>query len=71
MSEADYKQLVERVLQNVAGPTISTDTGLEAAQMAGQIAAQKEVEWAMDGGIAVLFNVVCQTGRESLRLNGW
>lgn len=34
MSESDYQQLVERVLQNVASPTISTDTGLEAAQIA-------------------------------------
>lgn len=53
MSESDYKQLVERVLQNVASPTISADTGLGAAQMAGQIAAQEEVEWAIAGGIAM------------------
>lgn len=30
MSEEEYKELVERVLQNVANPTISTDVGVEA-----------------------------------------
>lgn len=53
MSESDYKQLVERVLQNVASPTISTDTGLEAAQTVGHIADQEEIEWAVAGGIAM------------------
>lgn len=53
MSENDYKQLIERVLQNVAHPTISTDTGLEAAQAIGQLAAQEEIEWAIAGGIAM------------------
>lgn len=53
MSEDDYQQLVERVLQNAASPTISTDTGLEAAQQVGQLANQEEVEWAVAGGIAM------------------
>ena len=53
MSESDYKQLVERVLQNVANPTISTDTGLEAAQTVGRLAEQEEIEWAIAGGIAM------------------
>ena len=53
MSESDYQQLVERVLQNVASPTISTDTGLEAAQAAGRLADQEEIEWAVAGGMAM------------------
>ncbi len=53
MSEDDYQQLVERVLQNVASPTISTDTGLEAAQTVGRLADQEEIEWAVAGGIAM------------------
>ena len=31
-------ELIERVKKNVESPTISTDTGLEAAQEIGQIA---------------------------------
>jgi hypothetical protein len=53
MSEEEYQQLVERVLQNVANPTISTDTGLEAAQTVGHLADQEEIEWAVAGGIAM------------------
>jgi len=53
MSESEYQQLVERMLENVANPTISTDTGVEAAQRIGQLAAQEEVEWAVAGGIAM------------------
>lgn len=53
MSEAEYQQLVERVLQNVASPTISTDTGIEAAQQIGQMATQEEIEWAVAGGLAM------------------
>jgi hypothetical protein len=53
MSESEYKQLVERMLQNAAQPTISTDTGLEAAQQAGQLANQEEIEWALAGGMAM------------------
>jgi hypothetical protein len=55
MSETEYKQLVERMLQNVAQPTISTDTGIEAAQQIGQIASQEEIEWAIAGGLAMHF----------------
>jgi hypothetical protein len=53
MSERDYKRIVERMLENAANPTISTDTGLEAAQKVGQIATQEEIEWAVAGGIAM------------------
>jgi hypothetical protein len=53
MSESDYQQLVERMLQNVANPTISTDTGIEAVQQIAQLAAQEEIEWAVAGGLAM------------------
>lgn len=53
MSEADYQQIVERMLENAANPTLATDTGLEAAQAIGQLAAQEEIEWAVAGGIAM------------------
>lgn len=53
MSDYEYKQLVERMLENAAHPTISTDTGLEAAQQIGQLASQEEIEWALAGGIAM------------------
>ena len=53
MSESEYQQLVERVLQSVANPMISTDTGIEAAQQAGQIAAQEDTDWALVGGLAM------------------
>ncbi|MBI1764874.1 MAG: hypothetical protein HYR56_25980 [Acidobacteria bacterium] len=56
MSENDYKQLVERMLENDAtSPMISSDTGVEAAQKAGQLAAQEEIEWAVAGGLAMHF----------------
>ena len=56
MSENDYKQLVERMLENdAASPMISSDTGVEAAQKAGQLAAQEEIEWAVAGGLAMHF----------------
>jgi hypothetical protein len=56
MSEKDYKQLVERMLANDAtSPMISSDTGLEAARQAGQLAAQEEIEWALAGGLAMHF----------------
>ena len=56
MSENDYKQLVERMLENDAtSPMISSDTGVEAAQKAGQLAAQAEIEWAVAGGLAMHF----------------
>jgi hypothetical protein len=53
MSENDYKQLIERVLQNTANLMIATDTGIEAAQKAGKLAAQEEIEWAVAGGLAM------------------
>jgi hypothetical protein len=46
MSESDYQELVERMLENTSVPMISGDTGLEAAQKIGQLAAQEGVEWA-------------------------
>lgn len=55
MSEEEYKQLVERVLQNVANPTISTDTGIEAVQEVGRIAEREEIDWAVAGGLAMHF----------------
>ena len=53
MSESEYEELIERVMQNVANPTISTDTGLEAAQEVGALAAREEIEWAIAGGLAM------------------
>jgi hypothetical protein len=56
MSENDYHQLIERMLNNNAtSPMISSDTGVEAAQKAGQLAAQEEIEWAVAGGLAMHF----------------
>ena len=56
MSEMEYHQLIERMLKNDAtSPMISSDTGVEAAQKAGQIAAQEEIEWAVAGGLAMHF----------------
>ena len=55
MSETDYQQLVERMLENTSVPTISSDTGLEAAEKVGQLAAQEEIEWAVAGGMAMYF----------------
>jgi hypothetical protein len=56
MSEYDYKQLIERMLENdAASPMISSDTGIEAAQKAGQLADQEEIEWAVAGGLAMHF----------------
>jgi len=53
MSEDEYQQLVERVRQSVANPMISTDTGLEAVQKVGQLAAEEEIDWAVAGGLAM------------------
>jgi len=53
VSENDYKQLVERALQNTANLMIATDTGIEAAQQMGQLAAKEEIEWALAGGLAM------------------
>jgi len=55
MSESDYQELVERMLENTSVPMISSDTGLEAAQKIGQLAAQEEIEWAVAGGMAMYF----------------
>lgn len=55
MSENDYKKLIERVVQNIASPTISTDTGVEAAQQIASIATREEIEWAVAGGLAMHF----------------
>lgn len=55
MSENDYKQLVERALENTSVPMISSDTALEAARRIGQLAAQEEIEWAVAGGLAMCF----------------
>jgi len=40
MSEDEYQQLVERVRESIANPTISTDTGVEAVQKVSELAAQ-------------------------------
>jgi hypothetical protein len=53
MSESEYQELVERVLQNVANPMISTDAGVEAVQQVGQLAALEEIQWAVAGGLAM------------------
>jgi hypothetical protein len=53
MSENEYQQLVGRMLENVAQPTLSSDTGLEAAQEIGALANQEEIEWALAGGMAM------------------
>lgn len=50
MSEKD---LIEKVEQNIKSPTISTDTGLEAAQKIGKTAETENIEWALVGGIAM------------------
>ena len=55
MSKEEYKELVERVLQNVANPTISTDVGVEAVQEVGRLAEQEEVKWAVAGRLAMHF----------------
>lgn len=53
MSENDYQRIVEQVAQSLAQPMIATDTGIEAAQQAGQLAAQEEIDWAIAGGLAM------------------
>ena len=55
MSENDYQWLVGRMLENTSVPMISSDTGLEAAQKVGQLAAQEEIDWAVAGGLAMYF----------------
>ncbi len=46
-------EIIERVQKNVESPTISTETGLEAARKIGAIAEGENVEWALVGGIAM------------------
>jgi hypothetical protein len=46
-------EIIERVQKNIESPTISTDTGLEAATKIGAIAAAEKIEWALIGGIAM------------------
>jgi hypothetical protein len=53
MSENEYKQFIERVLQAPAKLMIATDTGIEAAQKVGELAAQEEIDWALAGGLAM------------------
>jgi hypothetical protein len=55
MSEDEYQKLIERVLENTSVPMISSDTGLEAAEKIGQLAAQEEIDWAVAGGLAMYF----------------
>ena len=55
MSESDYQRLVKQILENTSVPMISSDTGLEAAQKIGQLAAQEDIEWAVAGGLAMYF----------------
>lgn len=53
MSENDYQQIIERLMQGAAQPMIATDTGIEAARQLGELAAQEEIEWALAGGLAM------------------
>jgi hypothetical protein len=53
MSENDYQQLVERVLQSSANPMISTDVGIEAVHKLAQLAKEEEIDWAIAGGLAM------------------
>ncbi len=46
-------EIIERVERNVERPTISTDTGLEAAREIGKTAASENVAWALVGGMAM------------------
>lgn len=46
-------EIIELIQKNVENPTISTDTGLEAAQIIGRIAESEKVEWALAGGVAM------------------
>src|SRR5882757_8425848 len=46
-------EIIERVQKNVESPTISTDTGLEAAQKIGEVASRENIEWAVVGGLAM------------------
>ena len=56
MSENDYQQLVERMLEHDAtSPMISSETGVKAAKKAGKLATQEEIEWAVAGGLAMHF----------------
>ena len=47
------QEIIDIVQKNVESPTISTDTGLEAARQIGDVAAAEDVEWAIAGGVAM------------------
>jgi hypothetical protein len=55
MNENDYRDLVERMVENAAIPMISSDTGVEAVRKIGELAAREEIEWAVAGGLAMYF----------------
>lgn len=46
-------EIIERVQKNVESPTLSSDTGIEAANELGKIAEAERIEWALVGGIAM------------------
>jgi len=46
-------EIIERVTKNVETPTISTDTGIEAARKIGEVATRENIEWAVAGGLAM------------------
>lgn len=47
------REILELIKKNVENPTISTDTGLAAAQRIGEVAARENVAWALAGGLAM------------------
>ncbi len=53
MSESNHQNLINRILENISAPMISSDTGMEAARKIGKLAAQEEIEWAIAGGLAM------------------
>ena len=55
MSEQEYQRLINRMLEKTSVRMISSDTGLEAAQKIGQLAAQEEIEGAIAGGLVMYF----------------
>ncbi|HMS42701.1 MAG TPA: hypothetical protein PKE69_20895 [Pyrinomonadaceae bacterium] len=54
MSEKD---LIEKVERNIKSPTISTDTGLAAAQEIGKIADAENIEWRWAAEWRCIFTV--------------
>lgn len=53
MGDDEYQRLIERVLGDSANLMIATDTGVEAARRAGELAEAEEIEWALAGGLAM------------------